>query len=154
MGHSLHHKNLLCSYNVVAYNLKSAPYHPARNGLAERIVQTIKHALKTSQGQGSLRQRLNDFLLSYRNTSHGTAKVSPASLMLKRSLCSEFDLLRPSTVKEVVTRQQQKQVHRRNMKTKSRLFHPGQIVLARNYTSGPKWVPATVIAQTGPVPYT
>ncbi|XP_039519644.1 uncharacterized protein K02A2.6-like [Pimephales promelas] len=135
-------------------HIKSAPYHPATNGLAERMVQTIKHALKTSQRQGSLQQRLNDFLLSYRNTSHGTTKVSPASLMLKRSLRSGFDLLKPSTVKEVVARQQQKQFHRRNMKAKSRLFHPGQNVLARNYTSGSKWVPATVIAQTGPVSYT
>ncbi|XP_039503042.1 uncharacterized protein K02A2.6-like [Pimephales promelas] len=135
-------------------HIKSAPYHPATNGLAERMVQTIKHALKTSQRQGSLQQRLNEFLLSYRNTSHGTTKVSPASLMLKRSLRSGFVLLRPSTVKEVVARQQQKQFHRRNMKAKSRLFHPGQNVLARNYTSGSKWVPATVIAQTGPVSYT
>ncbi len=135
-------------------HIKSAPYHLATNGLTERMVQTIKHALKTSQGQGSLHQRLNDLLLSYRNTNHGTTKASPASLMLKRSLHSGFDLLRPSPIKEVVTCQQQKQVHRRVMKAKSRLFHPGQNVLARNYTSGPKWVPATVIAQTGPVSYT
>lgn len=106
-------------------HIKSALYHPATNGLAERMVQTIKHALKTSQGQGSLQQRLNDFLLSYQNTSHGTTKVSPASLMLKHPLRSGFDLLRSSTVKEVVTRQQQKQVHRRDMKAKSRLFCHG-----------------------------
>lgn len=74
--------------------------------------------------------------------------------MLKRSLRSGFDLPRPSTVKEVVTRQQQKQVRRRNMQAKIKLFHPGQNVLAHNYTSGSKWVPVTVIAQTGPVSYT
>lgn len=28
-------------------HIKSAPYHPATNGLAERFVQTMKHALKT-----------------------------------------------------------------------------------------------------------
>ncbi|XP_016417783.1 uncharacterized protein K02A2.6-like [Sinocyclocheilus rhinocerous] len=132
-------------------HIKSAPYHPATNGLAEMMVQTIKHVVKTSQGQGSLHLHLNNFLLSYQNTNHGTTKAFPASLMLKRSLRSGFDLLRPSTVKKVVTRQQQKQVHRRDMKAKSRLFHPGKNVLARNYTSRPKWVPATVIVQTGPV---
>ncbi|KAI2655662.1 Transposon Ty3-I Gag-Pol polyprotein [Labeo rohita] len=88
------------------------------------------------------------------NTSHGTTKASPAFLMLKCLLRSGFDLLRPSTVKKVVTRQQQKQVHRRDIKAKRRLFHPGQNVLACNYTSGLKWVPATVIAQTGTVSYT
>ena len=35
-----------------------------------------------------------------------------------------------------------------------RAFNPGEIVLARNYLKGPMWVPATVIAQTGPVSYT
>jgi transposase InsO family protein len=35
-------------------HFKSAPYHPAKNGLAERFVQTMKQALKSSQGNGSL----------------------------------------------------------------------------------------------------
>nr|XP_061811987.1 neurogenic locus notch homolog protein 1-like [Nerophis lumbriciformis] len=32
-------------------HIKSAPYHPVTNGLAVRFVQTLKHALKASQGQ-------------------------------------------------------------------------------------------------------
>ena len=32
-------------------------------------------------------------------------------------------------------------------------FDPGGTVSARNYLNGPSWVPATVIAQTGPVSY-
>lgn len=35
-------------------HIRSAPYHPSINGLAERFVQTLKKALKTSQGKGSL----------------------------------------------------------------------------------------------------
>ncbi len=42
----------------------------------------------------------------------------------------------------------------RKPRTKERIFHPGDQVLACNYTNGPKWVPTTVIAQTGPVSYT
>lgn len=61
-------------------HIRSAPYHPSTNGLAERFVQTLKKALKTSQGKGSLNQRLN----TYRNTPHAVTKVSPALALLKR----------------------------------------------------------------------
>ncbi|KAJ8015937.1 hypothetical protein DPEC_G00001890 [Dallia pectoralis] len=135
-------------------HIRSAPYHPSTNGLAERFVQTMKHALKASQGQGTLHQRLHSFLLSYRNTPHATTKASPASLLMKRELRTSFDLLRPPTTKEIVQRQQERQVERRGFKAKDREFNPGETVLARNYLNGPKWVPAKVIAQSGPVSYT
>lgn len=94
-------------------HIKSAPFHPATNGLAERFVQTLKHALETSQGQGTFHQWLHRFLLTYRNTPHTTTKVSPASLMFKRDLRTHFDLLNPTTVKDTVQRQQEKQIQRR-----------------------------------------
>ena len=132
---------------------RSAPYHPATNGLAERFVQTMKHALKASQGQGTLHQRLHRFLLTYRSTPQATTKVSPASLLLQRELRSNFDLLKPTSVKETVSQQQNKQIKQRGQ-VKVRVFTPGESVLERNYCSGPKWVPAIIIAQTGPVSYT
>ncbi|XP_054866909.1 uncharacterized protein K02A2.6 [Amphiprion ocellaris] len=135
-------------------HIKSAPYHPATNGLAERFVQTLKHALKTSQGQGTLHQRLHNFLLNYRNSPHATTKMSPASLMLKRDLRTTFDLLKPLAVKDTVHGQQQKQIKRREQHANDRVFTAGGSVLVRNYRGEPKWVPATVIAQTGPVSYT
>ena len=42
----------------------------------------------------------------------------------------------------------------RRGKAKLQSFTPGDRVLARNYTKGVKWIPATVVAQTGPVSYT
>lgn len=83
-------------------HIKSAPYHPATNGLAERFVQRMKHSLKASQGQGTLHQRLHNFLLNYRNSPHATTKTSPANLMLKRDLRTTFNLLKPSAVKDIV----------------------------------------------------
>ncbi|KAJ7990616.1 hypothetical protein DPEC_G00302240 [Dallia pectoralis] len=62
--------------------------------------------------------------------------------------------IRPPTTKEIVQRQQERQVERRGFKAKDREFNPGETVLARNYLNGPKWVPAKVIAQSGPVSYT
>lgn len=134
-------------------HIKSAPYHPATNGLAERFVQTMKQALKSSQGTQSLNRRLSAFLLSYRNTPHATTKVSPASAVLKRQLRTRLDLLRPQKTKEVVHLNQRAQMESR-AKAKMRNFTAGDNVLARNYTKGVKWMPVTVVAKTGPVSYT
>ncbi|KAF7646573.1 hypothetical protein LDENG_00185510 [Lucifuga dentata] len=122
-------------------HIKSAPYHPATNGLAERFVQTMKYALKTSQGQGTLHQCLHRFLLTYRNTA-------PAHLLLNRDLRTAFDLLKPSLVKDTVQQQQEKQVKQRALKAKARSFTLGESVLVRNFCGEPKWIPAMVIAQT------
>lgn len=134
-------------------HIKSAPYHPATNGLAERFVQTMKHALKSSSSYKSLNRRLNAFLLSYRNTPHATTKVSPASAMFKRQLRTRLDLLKPQNTKDTVHLQQKAQMQRRST-ARLRSFENGDQVLARNYTPGIKWKPATVIAKTGPVSYT
>lgn len=135
-------------------HIKSAPYHPATNGLAERFVQTLKHALKASQGQGTLHQRLHEFLLQYRTSLHSTTKASPASLMFKRELRTGLDLLKPRAVKDIVQADQRKQINYRDIHAKDRVFAPGDSVLARNYQSTVKWAPATIVAQTGPVSYT
>ena len=135
-------------------HIRSAPYHPATNGLAERFIQSMKHSLKASQGQGSLHQRLHAFLLSYRNVPHGTTKESPSTLLMKRRLRTSFDLLKPPKTKSVVWREQQAQIQRRQKTARDEVFCPGDPVMARNYTSGAKWVPGTIIAQTGPVSYT
>ena len=47
-------------------HIRSAPYHPASNGLAEKFVQSLKQALKASQKDGRLLfQRLQSYLLKY-----------------------------------------------------------------------------------------
>ena len=48
---------------------------------------------------------------------------------------------------------QRAQVERRG-KSKLLSFTPGDRVLVQNYTKGVKWIPPTVVAQTGPVSYT
>lgn len=72
-------------------HIRSAPYHPSTNGAAEWFVQSMKNAMRTSQGQGSLHQWLNNFLLSNRNTPHSTTKVAPATFLIKRKLRTSLD---------------------------------------------------------------
>lgn len=56
--------------------------------------------LKAYQGQGTLHQRFNSILLSYRNTPHETTKALPESLFMKRELRTSFNQLKPQNVKD------------------------------------------------------
>ena len=76
-------------------HVKTAPYHPASNGLVEWAVQTVKGGLKKLV-EGSLETRLSRFLFTYRLTPHSTTGISPAELMMGKRLHSQFDLLQPN----------------------------------------------------------
>ncbi len=103
---------------------RSSPFHPATNGLAERMVQTVKRALRCSKGSTSIQQRLDTFLLAYRNTPHTTTKESSAMLFLHRRLRSRFDLLK-SNVASVVEKAQDKLCQRRQVHAEERTFAVG-----------------------------
>ena len=84
-----------CKRNGVKH-IRTASYHPASNGEAERFVQTFKHSLKASKNNaGTLHDKLFRFLLRYRNTPSSTTGVTPAELFMKRPLKTRLDLLRP-----------------------------------------------------------
>ncbi|XP_030608895.1 uncharacterized protein K02A2.6-like [Archocentrus centrarchus] len=134
-------------------HIRSAPYHPASNGLAERFVQTFKHALKSSRGTTPVQQHLDTFLLTYRNTPHATTKESPAMLFIGRKLRSRLDFLKPSMA-GTVHQSQEAQQQRRQLHSKQRQFELGEPVLVRDYRRGEdKWTQAVVIEKTGPVSY-
>ena len=118
-------------------HIRSAPYHPASNGLVERFVQSLKQALKASQKDGrSLFQRSQSFLLKYRTTLHATTGVTPSSLFLHRRIQTRLDLLKPSCDSHVFIKQgQQKTAH--DLHAKSREWFVGQSVMAKNFRPGP-----------------
>nr|XP_055071051.1 uncharacterized protein K02A2.6-like [Misgurnus anguillicaudatus] len=134
-------------------HIRSAPYHPATNGQAERFVQSLKQALKASKGSSTLQKRLETFLLTYRNTPHPTTKESPSLLFLGRHLRTRLDALRPS-VAAAVRFSQTSQVLRRAGRSKQRQLGVGDVVLARDYRGRERWTPGVVTAQSGPVSYT
>nr|KAG5693828.1 hypothetical protein BaRGS_004436 [Batillaria attramentaria] len=74
-------------------HLTGAPYHPATNGAAERLVQTFKQALRKSSLPP--KRALQEFLMQYRRmpTSCG---FSPSELLMSRQIRTRIDTLLPS----------------------------------------------------------
>ena len=121
-------------------HIRTAPYHPNSNGLAERAVRTVKSGLKKIKGD-SFRVRLCRFLLNYRRAPTTSTEVSPALRMLGRNIRSRLDLLCPSAV-EGSNPDDVKD-------SPSKSFSPGDSVWSRDYGSGPNWVPSNVRSRIG-----
>ena len=85
-------------------HLTGAPYHPATNGAAERLVQTFKNALKKSRLPP--RKAVVEFLMQYRRTPT-TSGLSPSELLNGRQICALIDALAPSVVHQAQGRQSQ-----------------------------------------------
>ena len=65
------------------HHIRTLPYHPASNGLAERAVQTFKTGMKKLR-EGTLGTQLSRFLFHYDTTPHATTGQPPAELMFGR----------------------------------------------------------------------
>ena len=83
-----------------------SPYHPSSNGLAERFVQTFKFAMESSADDpaSSIQRRIQNFLISYRNTPHATTGSSPAKLFLQRELRTPLSLVTPDIGSRVASK--------------------------------------------------
>jgi hypothetical protein len=134
----------------------SPPYHPATNGAAERCVQTVKNVLKKylleSVGGD---QALQNFLLSYRVTPHGTTNRSPAEMFLRRSPRTRFSMLKPD-VTDIVREKQtaQKQQHDANACAEPPSFVVGEIVRVKNVYDGiERFVKGAIAKVVGPYRY-
>ena len=136
------------AHNVIKH-ITSAPYHPATNGLAERFVQTFKQALRSMRGEKeTVEQKLNRFLLRYRNAPHCATNEPPSLLFLNRRLRNCLDLIKPNLQDRIDSRQQ------RGDSSKCCSFVIGQPELVRDYrANNEKWCKAKVIKQTVSLSY-
>lgn len=153
-----------CSRNGIKHTL-SPPYHPQTNGAAENIVKEAKKAFKKhyyaekrgSEPKLSARQRVDDFLLTYRSTPHCTTGESPADLVLKRGLRTRFSILRPDLNKTVTAKQQKMVEVHDHRGAKMRTFSRNEVVRVRNTRGGGKgtvkWLPGKVVKVVGPQTY-
>ena len=134
-------------------HITTAVYKPSTNGLAEKMVQTFKKALKASKE--SIQTTIDRFLFNYRLTPHCTTGVTPSELMLGRKMRSRLDLLTPlDQVSQRVSQKQEKQKANHAKKPRKVKFDLGSQVMVRNFgVRGPKWLSAKVIEVTGPLSY-
>ena len=143
---------VFCKMNGVKH-IRTAPYHPSSNGLAERFVQTFKKAMKAGESsQNSLSQQLSSFLLSYCSIPHSTTSQPPSQLFLGRTLRTRLDLLRPRDDRRVEQKQSD-QKNNHDHRAKERVFEAGQAVMVRTFRPGLEWVPGKVKQRLGPLTY-
>lgn len=128
-------------------HVTGAPYHPATNGIAERLVRSFKRAVKADRTDITSQHKLDKFLLSYRIAPHATTDLSPGELLFGRNIRTRLDLTKPD-VQRTVENQTLRNEHR-----PFRSFHEGQSVLVKNHRQGPPWLKGTIQEQTGPVSY-
>nr|KAG5697301.1 hypothetical protein BaRGS_004967 [Batillaria attramentaria] len=137
-------------------HLTGAPYHPATNGAAERLVQTFKQALRKSSLPP--KRAVQEFLMQYRRmpTSCG---FSPSELLMSRQIRTRIDTLLPSPA-HIAQGKQSKEASKTQVTPDSggvakvtRQYKAGDPVYALYYgphhAKQPRWVPAVVKKSTG-----
>ena len=99
-------------------HVQTAPYHPASNGQAKKVVQTVKEGLPKQQGE-TLVIHLAKVLFHHRVTPNTTTGRSPAERLTNHQLKSRLDLIRPEVRRKVEQKQEeQKFYHERQVKKK------------------------------------
>jgi hypothetical protein len=136
-------------------HIKTAPYHPQSNGLAERFVALLKTGLKKLEGEGNVDRVLRKFLFCYRYTpSHALNDMSPFQVMTGRTMKTRLDLLKPvakSLSKRDETMEQQFNNHHG---AKWKHFEIGDRVFVKLHGNNKwKWTAGTVVNRSGAVNY-
>ena len=117
--------------------LTSAPFHPASNGEAERLVGVFKQTMKRAvrEENKSKHLALREVLQQYRVTPHCTTGRTPAELMLGHQVRSSLSVLQP-------------RAHKAKLQQKlpaKPTFSIGEHVHYRDFTRNrPKWVAGKV----------
>ena len=132
-------------------HIKSAPYHPATNGLAERAVGIFKQFMRKAN-HGTVEEKIARFLLQYRVTPHSTTGVPPAQLLMKRQIKTRLDLLKPNLAAKVRAKQTCQKSHH-DYHARDREFEVDDPVYVKDFRAqkSSPWLPGKILAKTGPV---
>ncbi|XP_064467993.1 uncharacterized protein K02A2.6-like [Ornithodoros turicata] len=133
---------VFCQKNGIRH-ITSAPFHPATNGQAERMVAETKFALRKLT-KGSIVCRLARFLFRQHTTPHTTTGRSPAELMFGRQLKTALHAIHPTSNNSGIHEQPPKD---------AKVYTVNQRVIMRNFQGKPHWVQAVVLRRVGPRSY-
>lgn len=138
---------LFCENNGIRH-VTSPPYNPQSNGIAERMVQTFKKALKTMTGSGSgMNLNLCQFLLRYRSSPQPNSNLSPAEKIFGRNIRTTLDLLKADS--KFSENSQSKHKENKALTT----YNVGSKVWARSYAGEKRWILCEVIKPLGRLVY-
>ena len=130
-------------------HLTGAPYHPATNGAAERLVQTFKQALEKLSLPP--RKALQEFLMQFRRTLNSSG-YSPSELLNLRQIRTKIDTL-AHTAQEKQAREATKSQQKEIISKVVRSYKVGDPVYALYFgprrDKGGRWVPAVIIKRKG-----
>lgn len=149
-----------CQQNNIKV-LKSPPYHPQSNGLAERGVQTIKTVLKKYLLDEKfkpipIQRKLNRILFNYRNTPSTSTGRTPSSLLF--SYVPRTLLNSGNPVKLDIENEQRTTIKLPSPPTTpddrpvgSKTYSRGDKVMYRNHLDDyVRWIPAIVLEKISP----
>ena len=139
-----------CQRNGVQH-IKSTPYHPKTNGLAERAVRTFKERMLAGKKTDDVNTRLQKFLFSYRNTPQKSTGRPPAELLMGRRLRTCLDLLKPD-VRGKLDASNFKSQRQHDEKSQSRTFMENDPVWVQN-PNGSGSTSGKIFRRTGPLSY-
>ena len=132
-------------------HLTGAPYHPATNGAAERLIQSFKQALRKSSLPP--KEALQEFLMQYTSIPFASG-LSPSELLNGRRIRTKIDTLIPS-IPHLLQGRQSRQASKHSNAEDSEVVSK----VEHHYTLGdpcyalyfgprrdrdPRWVPAIV----------
>ncbi|KAK4470004.1 hypothetical protein MN116_000030 [Schistosoma mekongi] len=128
-----------CRKNAITH-IRSPPYHPQSNGQAERFVDTFKRAILKAEGEGTLSEVIQRFLLVYRSTPNSSVpqQKSPAEALMGRKLRTINEVMRPAKVEN----------------NEDDIYKNGTEVYVRNYRPGSEtWRKGVIKGRRGKVIY-
>ena len=106
------------------------------------------------QNSNSVKEKLAEFLIAYRNTPHSTTGVSPAQLLLGRPLGTRLDLVKSNLNRKTVNQQHQQSIRAANEKGRQRRqLEVGDSVMSRDYRRGMKLHSGLIVNKTGLLMY-
>jgi len=137
-------------------HLTGAPYHPATNGSAERLVQSFKQSIRKSSL--SPKKALQEFLIQYRRTPTSCG-YSPSELLNNRQIRAKIDAFLPSPA-HIAQGKQAREATKSQLAERqvpvdkvTRKYQVGDPVYAEylgpRRNRQPRWVPAVITKRLG-----